>query len=57
MIFFIYVIGAVFAYFFSDFMVKIFAIDGAAIAYMITMLLLTVFFLAAVIFGLRKVKK
>lgn len=56
-IFFIYVIGAVFAYFFSDFMVKIFAMDGAAIAYMITMLLLTVFFLAAVIFGLRKVKK
>ena len=31
--------------------------NGAAIAYMITMLLLTVFFLAAVIFGLRKVKK
>ncbi|MFC2283248.1 MAG: lipopolysaccharide biosynthesis protein, partial [Lachnoanaerobaculum saburreum] len=56
-IFFIYVIGAVFAYFFSDFMVKIFAMNGAAIAYMITMLLLTVFFLAAVILGLRKVKK
>ena len=56
-IFFIYVVGAVFAYFFSDFMVKYFAMNGAALAYMITMSVLTVFFLIAVIFGLRKVKK
>lgn len=56
-IFFIYVVGAIFAYFFSDFMVKYFAMNGAALAYMITMSVLTVFFLIAVIFGLRKVKK
>ena len=56
-IFLIYAVGAVFAYFISDFMVRSFAMNGAALAYMITMLLLTVFFLAAVIFGLRKVKK
>ena len=31
--------------------------NGAALAYMITMLLLSVSFLVAVIFGLRKVKK
>ena len=56
-IFLIYAVGAVFAYFISDFMVRSFAMNGAALAYMITMLLLTVFFLTAVIFGLRKVKK
>ena len=56
-IFLIYAVGAVFAYFVSDFMVRSFAMNGAALAYMITMLLLTVFFLTAVIFGLRKVKK
>lgn len=56
-IFLIYVVGAIFAYFISDFMVRNFAMNGAALAYMITMLLLTVFFLVAVIFGLRKVKK
>ena len=56
-IFLIYVVGAIFAYFISDFMVRNFAMDGAALAYMITMSLLTVFFLVAVIFGLRKVKK
>lgn len=56
-IFLIYVIGAVFAHFISDFMVKSFAMNGAAFAYMITMLLLTAFFLVAVIFGLRKVKR
>ena len=53
----IYAIGAVFAYFISDFMVRNFAMNGAAFAYMITMLLLTVFFFVAVVFGLRKVKK
>jgi hypothetical protein len=31
--------------------------NGAALAYMITMSVLTVFFLIAVIFGLRKVEK
>ena len=56
-IFLIYVVGAIFAYFISDFMVRNFAMNGAALAYMITMSLLTVFFLVAVIFGLRKVKK
>ena len=56
-IFLIYVVGAVFAYFISDFMVRNFAMNGAAFAYMITMLLLTVFFFVAVVFGLRKVKK
>ena len=56
-IFLIYAVGAVFAYFVSDFMVIKFGMNGAAMAYMITMLLLTVFFLTAVIFGLRKVKK
>ena len=56
-IFSIYAVGAVFAYFISDFMVRNFAMNGAALAYMITMSLLTVFFLVAVIFGLRKVKK
>ena len=56
-IFLIYVVGAIFAYFISDFMVRNFAMNGAALAYMITMSLLTVFFLIAVIFGLRKVKK
>ena len=56
-IFLIYAVGVVFAYFISDFMVRSLAMNGAALAYMITMLLLTVFFLTAVIFGLRKVKK
>ena len=56
-IFLIYAIGAVFAYFISDFLVKAFEINGAAFAYMITMLLLTVFFLIAVILGIGKVKK
>lgn len=56
-IFLIYVVGAIFAYFISDFMVRNFAMNGAALAYMITMSLLTVFFIVAVIFGLRKVKK
>ncbi len=56
-IFSIYAIGAVFAYFISDFMVKSFGMNGAAFAYMITMLLLSISFLVAVIFGLRKVKK
>lgn len=56
-IFSIYAVGAVFAYFISDFMVKSFGMNGAAFAYMITMLLLSISFLIAVIFGLRKVKK
>ena len=56
-IFSIYAIGAVFAYFISDLMVKSFGMNGAAFAYMITMLLLSISFLVAVIFGLRKVKK
>lgn len=56
-IFLIYIIGAVFAYFVSDFFVKAFGMNGAAFAYMITMLVLAVFFLVAVILGLRKVKK
>ena len=56
-IFSIYAVGAVFAYFISDFMVKSFGMNGAAFAYMITMLLLSISFLVAVIFGLRKVKK
>jgi hypothetical protein len=38
-------------------MVKSFGMNGAALAYMITMLLLSISFLVAVIFGLRKVKK
>ena len=56
-IFLIYAIGAVFAYFISDFFVKAFEINGAAFAYMIIMLLLTVFFFVAVILGIGKVKK
>ena len=56
-IFIIYVAGAVFAYFASDFFVRTFKMSGAAFAYMITMLLLTICFVFSVILGIGKVKK